>query len=138
MMGYKGKSAAAATGAMALVYGGYFLWARAADHSAGSVFAHMVLAIVLLAGIMVVLETGLAIAASRHRPALQADERDALIAARSARNGYYALLSCLWCAPLLSLSGAPAILTANCILGMMVLAEMVHFGSRVVYDLRGA
>lgn len=137
-MGYKGKSAAAATIAMALVYGGYFFWASTPGRTEANVFSHMVLAIVLMVVIIVVLESGLAIAAARQRAALQADERDALIAARSARNGYYALLSCLWCAPLLALSGAPATLTANCILGMMVLAELVHFGSRVVYDVQGA
>jgi hypothetical protein len=48
------------------------------------------------------------------------------------------LLAMIWVAPLLALSGAPATLTANAILGMIVLAEMVNFGSRVVYDARGA
>jgi hypothetical protein len=137
-MGYKGKSAAAAAAAIAVVYGAYFWWARNAATTA-DVLAHMIGAIVAVAVIATVLEIVVAVIDRRAASSgSRTDERDRLIATRGARNGYYVLLSMIWVAPLLALSGAPSTLTANAILGMIVLAEMVHFGSRVVYDARGA
>jgi hypothetical protein len=137
-MGYKGKSAMAACGATILVYGAYFLWAAAPGHSAASILAHMIAAILGMVAVMVTLEIAMAVLAARRGAGLlQADERDALIGARSARNGYYALLSLIWLVPVLALSGATAAQTANGVLAMIVLAELVHFGSRVMYDVQG-
>ncbi len=138
-MGYKAKSAAAAAVAIAFVYGVYFLWAARSAPTGSDVLAHMIAAIVAVAVIATVLEIVVAVIDRRAASSgSRTDERDRLIATRGARNGYYVLLSMIWVAPLLALSGAPSTLTANAILGMIVLAEMVNFGSRVVYDARGA
>jgi len=135
-MSSKGKTAAAAVLALIVVYGAYF-WGAPPDSASGmTVLAHMAATVVQMIIIMVVLSVIMAIAGRQARH--MADERDALIAARSARNGYYALLSGIWCAPILVLSGVSTILTANILLAMLVLAELVHFGSHVFYDLRGA
>jgi hypothetical protein len=135
-MSSKGKAAAAAVLALLLVYGAYF-WGAPPDSASGmTVLAHMAATVVQMIIIMVVLFVIMAIAGRQARHV--ADERDALIAARSARNGYYALISCIWFSPILVLSGASTILTANILLAMLVLAELVHFGSHVFYDLRGA
>ena len=136
---YRGKSAAAAASAIAAVYGAYFLWAARGNASASSLMAHMIGAVVAVAIVATALEIFIAIADRRGAAAgRRTDERDLLIGTRSARNGYYALLATMWAAPVLVLSGAPPALNANAILAMIVLAEIVNFGSRVVYDLRGA
>ena len=138
-MSYKAKSAAVAAVAMAVVYGAYFLWVARGAPTGADVLAHMIGAIVAVAIIATVLQIVVAVIDRRAAASgSRTDERDRLIATRGARNGYYALLSMIWVAPVLALSGAPSTLTANAILGMIVLAEMVHFGSRVVYDARGA
>jgi len=135
-MSYKGKAAAAALAALTMVYGAYFWGAPGAGAGGMAVLTHMASTVIQLVVLMVVFSIIMAIA---DKQAIHlADERDALNAARAARNGYYTLLSCIWCAPILVLADASAVVTANLILGWIVLAELVHFGSQVVYDLRGA
>lgn len=138
-MSYSGKSSAAAMAAIAAVYGTYFLWAREPGRGPFEVLTHMIGAIIAIAIIATVLEILIAISIRRsgsspHRT----DERDSLIGARSARNGYYALLSMIWILLFLALRGASGVLIANSLLAMIVLAELVNFGSRVFYDGRGA
>ncbi|MEO8926681.1 MAG: hypothetical protein ABI306_05905 [Caulobacteraceae bacterium] len=138
-MGYQGKSSAATAGAIATVYGAYFLWTLQPNLSVANVMAHIVGTVVLLAVIAAVLEIFIYVSERRAKAAGRlADERDALNAARSARNGYYALLSLVWIVPPAVLLPIPAMFAANCILGMIVFAEIVHYASRAFYDSRGA
>jgi hypothetical protein len=138
-MGYKGKSSAATAAAILLVYGGYFLWPSESGPSVAGAIGRMIATIVLLAVVVAVFEVFIQLFERRgHAAGQMSDERDALIAARGARNGYYALLSVLWIAPVMVLMGLPAMFTANCLLGMIVLAEIVHFASRAIYDARGS
>ncbi|HEY5411023.1 MAG TPA: hypothetical protein VIJ94_09895 [Caulobacteraceae bacterium] len=134
-MGYKAKSSLAGLAALALVYGSYFLWALAPGHTAHDDLAHMVGAAIGLTIILIILE--IIIAVRDRSPAARVDERDSIVGLRSARNGYYALVGMIWWVPIVALLGAPAVLLANLSLGMLVLAEMVHFGSRVIYDRVG-
>ena len=137
-MGYKGKSSAASAAAMVLVYGGYFLWPAPNTEGAPGLLARMVATIGLLALVAAAFEILVRISERRSRAAgLISDERDALNAARGARNGYYALLSVIWVAPVMVVAGLPAAVTANALLGMIVFAEVVHFASRAIYDARG-
>jgi hypothetical protein len=137
-VGYKGKSSAAMAAAMLAVYGGYFLWASRPGLRPADVLAAMVATIVALAVLATVLEIVIQITERRARAAgRMSDERDIRNAARGARNGYYALLAVIWVAPVIVLLGSPALFTANCLLGMIVFAEVVHFGSRALYDARG-
>jgi hypothetical protein len=135
-MSYKGKAASASMLALAVVYGAYFWDAPGVDASGMTVLAHMAATVVQMVVVMIVFYIIMAIA--DRKPRHMADERDAVIGARAARNGYYTLLSLTWVAPILVLSGSPNIIIANILLGMIVLAELVHFGSHVFYDLRGA
>jgi hypothetical protein len=138
-VGYKGKSSIATAAAMVLVYGAYFLWAARPGLSASELLGGMIVAIVALAVISAVFEIGVRLHERLTSPAARtSDERDALNAARGARNGYYALLSVIWIAPVMVLLGIPATFTANSLLGMIVFAEIVHFASRAAYDARGA
>ena len=137
-MGYRGKSSAATAAAMLLVYGGYFLWASRPGLPASNLLAGMLGTIVVLTVLAAIFEILIQITERRSLAAGRlADERDALNAARGARNGYYALLSVIWIAPVMVLLGSPTQSTANCLLGMIVFAEIVHFASRAVYDVRG-
>ncbi len=137
-MSVRARSAAMMTAAIGVIFGLYFLWSSTGPRTVGDSLVELIGTIVLLTAVITVFEIIVAIAHRRRRGESLADERDALISARSARNGYFALLAGLWVTPILALTGAPGLLTANFTLGMIVLAEMVNFGSRVVYDLRGA
>ncbi len=137
-MNYTTKSAIAAFPALVVVYGGYFAWAWPPGHRAADVVAHMIGAAILMTMIMVGLEIAIAIHGRKTgEQAGRIDERDAIIGLRSARNGYYALIALVWCVPFVALAGASPILLANLCLGMLVAAEAVHFGSRIVYASSG-
>jgi hypothetical protein len=137
-MSVRARSAAMMTAAIGVIFGLYFLWSSTGSRTVGESLAQLIGTIILLTVVITVFEVIVAIANRRRRGESLADERDALITARSARNGYFALLAGVWVTPVLALTGAPGLVTANFTLGMIVLAEMVNFGSRVVYDLRGA
>jgi hypothetical protein len=137
-MSYTGQRSLAALGAILLMYGAYFVWAAAPGRSVDAVSSRMAGTVLFLVIVLVVLEIGVAINAVRTGQTTGlADERDRLIAARSARNGYFAVFSGLWFMPFLALSGASSVLIANCLLGLMVFAEAVHFASRAIYDRCG-
>jgi hypothetical protein len=137
-MSYKTKISLATVIGLALVYGAYFLWAWRPGHSAPEIFIHIVGAAILLIAVMIALATAVAVReVVIVKSGGRIDERDQTNELRSARNGYYALISLIWPAPFVVLAGASPVLVANLALAVLVLAEMVHFGSRVVYDLRG-
>jgi hypothetical protein len=137
-MSYTTKSSLAAFAALVIVYGAYFAWAWPSGHHAADVVVHMIGAAILLAAIMIVLEVAIAINALRTREPLgRSDERDSIIGLRSTRNGYYTLIAMFWCVPFVALVGASPVLLANLCLGMLVVAEAVHFGSRIVYGSLG-
>lgn len=131
-MSYKAKSSLAAMAALALVYGAYFLWARSPGRTAPESLAHMVAAAIAMAIIVIILE--IVIAVRDRNSAGRMDERDRIIGLRSTRNGYVALIAMIWWFPLVALLGASPVFLANLSLGILVAAEAVHFGSRVVYD----
>lgn len=137
-MSYTTRSAIAAFAALVIVYGAYFAWAWPPGHRAADVVAHVIGAVILLVVIMVALEIAIAVNALRTRePVGRRDERDAIVGLRSTRNGYYTLISLFWCVPFIALAGASAILLANLCVGILVVAEAVHFGSRIVYGYSG-
>ncbi len=137
-MSYTTKSSIAAFAALMVVYGAYFAWAWPSGHLAADVVVHMIGAAILLAVIMIALEVAIAVNALRTRePVGRRDERDAIVGLRSTRNGYYTLISLFWCVPFIALAGASPILLANLCLGMLVVAEAVHFGSRIAYGYSG-
>jgi len=137
-MSYTTKSSMAAFAALVIVYGAYFAWAWPSGHRAPDVVVHMIGAAILLTVIMIALEVAIAVNALRTREPLgRIDERDTIIGLRSARNGYYTLIAMFWCVPFVALAGASPVLLANLCLGMLVVAEAVHFGSRMVYDSLG-
>ncbi len=137
-MSFRARSAAMTTAAIAVIFGAYFAWSSAKERSAAQSLAEFIAAIIVLTVVITAFEIAVAIVHRRRRGERLADERDALISARSARNGYFTLLAGVWVTPILALTGAPGLITANFTLGMIVLAEIVNFGSRVAYDLRGA
>ncbi len=137
-MSFRARSAAMTTAAIAVIFGAYFAWSSARIRSPGDSLAQFVVAVIILTVVITAFEIVVAIVHRRRRGERMADERDALISARSARNGYFTLLAGIWVTPILALTGAPGLIIANFTLGMIVLAEIVNFGSRVVYDLRGA
>ncbi len=138
-LSYNTKVSLATVVGLAMVYGAYFLWAWRPGHSAPEIFTHIVGAAILLVVVMIALATAVAVReVVIVKSGGHVDERDQTNELRSARNGYYALISLIWPAPFVVLAGASPVLLANLALAVLVLAEMVHFGSRVVYDLRGA
>jgi hypothetical protein len=138
-MSYKAKRSLLAVVAIMLSYGIYFLWAGRQGHAPQDFLSHMIGAFILLATMMILLEIAIAVQdRASARSAGIVDERDRLNDLRSARNGYYVLVSLSWLTPFALLNSASPILVANLLLGILVIAEIVHFSSRVVYDLRGA
>lgn len=138
-MSYRTKSALAAVLALGGVYGAYFVWASQPGRGAPDILAHMIGAVILLTAVMIGLEVAIAVhdrAWAKSGGAI--DERDRLNGLRGARNGYYALVGFVALAPFVALAGAPPVLMANLCLGVLVAAEIIHFGSRVVYDLMDA
>lgn len=138
-MSYNAKISLATAIGLAVVYGAYFLWAWRPGHSAPEIFTHLVGAAILLVVVMIALATAVAVReAVVMKSGGRVDERDLNNELRSARNGYYALISLIWPAPFVVLGGASPVVVANLALAALFLAEMVHSGSRVIYDLRGA
>lgn len=138
-MSYTTKSAFAAFASLILVYGVYFAWAWPSGHRAGDVLAHMIGAAILMTMIMVALEIAIALHGRQAGEASgRTDERDTINGLRSVRNGYYVLIALVWCVPFVALAGPSPVLLANLCLGMLVAAEAVHFGSRIVYGSAGA
>jgi hypothetical protein len=137
-MSFRSRSAAATVVAIAVIFGVYFWSSSAPGIMSGQVLGELILTIIVLTVVITVFEIAVAIVHRRRRGERMADERDALISAKSARNGYFTLLAGVWYTPVMALTGAPALAIANFTLGMIVVAEIVNFGSRVVYDLRGA
>ena len=137
-MSFKTKISLAAVVALLLVYGAYFLWASRPGHSGPEIFVHMVGAAILLAVLMIALAATIAVLdVLVARSGGVVDERDRANELRGVRNGYYALAGLIWLAPFIALAGASPLLLANLCLGVLVLAEIIHFGSRVAYDLLG-
>jgi len=134
-MSYTGQRSLAALAAILLVYSTYFVWASAPGRDAHAVFSHMAGTVIVLVIVLIALEIGVAIITAR--TGQKTDERDRAITARAARNGYFAVFSGLWVMPLLALAGASPILLANCLLGLMVFAEAVHFASCALYSRTG-
>ena len=138
-MSYNAKISLATAIGLAVVYGAYFLWAWRPGHSAPEIFTHLVGAAILFVVVMIALATAVAVReAVVMKSGGRVDERDLNNELRSARNGYYALISLIWPAPFVVLGGASPVVVANLALAALFLAEMVHSGSRVIYDLRGA
>ena len=139
MMSYRTKSSLAALLALGLVYGAYFLWAGRPGHSPSDILHHMIGAVVILTVVMIGLGVAIALRdVAVKRSSGVVDERDRAIELRSARNGFYALMGLLWLAPFVALAGVSPVLMANLSLAVLVVAEMVHFGSRAAYDLLDA
>jgi hypothetical protein len=118
-----------------VVYGAYFAWALTPGHDEIAVCTHMAFTVVALLVLTIALQIAIALNARRlGRDSGQTDERDRLIAARSARNGYFTLMAGLWAMPFVALYDVSPVLMANCLLALTVLGEATQLGSRALYD----
>jgi hypothetical protein len=127
-MSFREKSAWICAVAIVLVYGfcGVAVF-RAAPNRIGAV-ALLIVSSVLMTVITAVAHIAVSIGRRVERP----DERDNLIATRSARYAYYTLVFGVWGLICLALVPSLSGLLAYAALGVFVLAELVRFGSQAV------
>ena len=133
MMTFREKSAAACLAILALAFGAYAWWAWSTPASLGG-------AVAMLAG-AVVAQVVAMIAAHilfrfEGRPEA-ADERDRMVERLSQRNAYWVLFSALWGVIGLVILAAPGLLVFYALVAVVVAAELVRYGSQLVYYRRG-
>lgn len=128
-MTFREKSVIAQIAAIVLVYGfvGLKLWGRPLTPPGA------ILALIGLSVLMIVIVTVSHIALALHQAPERLDERDAQVALRGARNGYYALAAGVWCVLMLSIMATPYGFLFLAIMYAGVLAELVRLTSQLVY-----
>jgi len=136
-MSFREKSAAITLFCLLAIYGGYAVWALGAARSIPASEEALVAAALGMVAAVVIIHI-LAAALSWRDAQARADERDRSIGWRAARNGYYTLMSCIWISPVMNLLHPGATGLLNSIVGAIVLAEVVNYGSRFFYYRRGA
>jgi hypothetical protein len=126
------KSLIAQIATIVLVYGfvGFKLWGRPLSPPAA------IAAVIGLSVLMIVIVTVSHIALAIHQKPEQRDERDAQVALRGARNGYYVLAVGLWFLMMLSIMATPYGQMLLAIMYVGVLAELVRQASQLVYYRR--
>jgi preprotein translocase subunit SecF len=131
-MTFREKSAIAQIATIVLVYGfvGLKLWGRPLPLPAA------IVTVIGLSVLMIVIVTVSHIALVIHRRPEKTDERDAQVALRSTRNGYYTLAVGLWFLMMLAIQGPPVGQLFLTIMYVGVLGELVRLTSQVVYYRR--
>jgi hypothetical protein len=126
------KSLIAQIATIVLVYGfvGFKLWGRPLSPPAA------IVAVIGLSVLMIVIVTVSHIALALHQKPEQRDERDAQVALRGARNGYYVLAVGLWFLMMLSIKATPYGQMLLAIMYVGVLAELVRQASQLIYYRR--
>jgi hypothetical protein len=131
-MTFREKSALVQIVTIVLVYGfaGFKLWGLPLSRPAAVVI--LIGLSMLMAAIVTVSHVALVI----YRRPEKTDERDAQVALRSTRNGYYALAAGLWLLMMLSITGAPYGELFLSIMYVGVAGELVRLTSQVAYYRR--
>ncbi len=131
------KSAALIFAALAIIYFGYFLIAPSAPLAAA--LPMLIGTVVLLVIVMIIGHTLIALF---HYPIdevdAEPDEREEAIRLRSARNAYYLLVAGMWALPAALLLDVGTVQVIQLWLALMVLSEMVYYGSILAYYRRQA
>jgi len=126
-MTFREKSAWISMVAIVLVYGFFgFKVMHAPPTRAGVVVA--LIGSTILVILLHIIAYAAAVKSRKERP----DERDALIALRGARFGYYALAAGLWCLIFLALAAPPPAILAYAALGAFILGAMARLASQLV------
>jgi hypothetical protein len=134
-MSFREKSAGITLLCLVAVYGGYAVWALSGARSIPDSEVALVLTAVLMVASMTAIHIVAAILAGREAGAPR-DERDRSIGWRSARNAYYTLMTCIWVSPAINILQPGAVGVLNAVVATIVVAEMVNYGSRIVYYRR--
>jgi hypothetical protein len=132
-MSFREKSAVITILALLLTYGAYAVRVKSGPMSTPEAVGF--LSVVILAQVVIMIVAHIAVAVMR-RPEAR-DERDQVADLRGARNGYFALATGLVAAMWLALMGAPPLTLVNAMLGALVAAEVVRYGSQLVYYRTG-
>ncbi len=129
VMTFREKSVIAQIATIVLVYGfvGLKLWGLPLPAPAAIVI------VIGLSILMIVILTVSHIALALYQPPERLDERDAQVALRSARNGYYTLAVGLWFLMMLSVMATPYGQLFLAIMYVGVLAELVRLSSQLAY-----
>lgn len=133
-MTFREKSAWVCIAAILLVYGCYAFKLWGAPLRPLDAIGALVGSTVLM--ILITVAAHIAIAL-RTRPE-KLDERDQLVALRSARNAFYVLATGVWAVMYLAIASPQPILLAYAAMSAFVLAELVRLASQVVYYRLGA
>jgi hypothetical protein len=136
-MTFREKSAALISATLCLVFVSYF--ARTWNATFDAAVPVFIGSIVLIVVIMII---GHIVIALLHSPLDEveaaSDERDRQIELHSVRNAYYALAVGIWIVLVLAVSSARPMVIANTALAVVVLAEVVKYGSLLGYYRFGA
>lgn len=132
-MTFREKSAAITVAGLLLIYGIYG-WRLAQGPMP------MPQAVALLTGLIalqvVLMITAHGAAALLRRPE-KPDERDRLVDLRGLRNGYFVLAAAVVGVMVLALAGASTLTVVNALLAGLVAADVVRYGSQLVYYRTG-
>ena len=131
-MSFREKSSILVLAALVVVFLGYF--ARTLGATLAVAIPEFIGSVVLLILIMIV---GHIVIAVYHSPLDEVDEamdeRDSAIELRSVRNAYYTMVIGFWAIPVLLILSFPALIIANTWFAILVLSEVVKYGSVVAY-----
>ncbi|HEX4422475.1 MAG TPA: hypothetical protein VH165_31390 [Kofleriaceae bacterium] len=134
-LSFKEKSLWVTAASILAIYG-YYFW-RAVElgdghpGELGVLFAGVVIVMII---VQAVVHAALAI----HQRPERTDERDRQVAQKAARNAYYVLVSGVWGALGVAALSLGTFWCAHAALLAIVIAELVHCGSQLVYYRRGA
>ena len=106
--------------------------------SIGEAIPGLVSAALALIAIMIGSNVVLVIGAGPEEARQAVDERDRLVQLASRRNMAWVSVAGLWLILILSTTGKPSIVIAYAALGMVAAAEMVMYGSQLLYYRRSA
>jgi hypothetical protein len=94
-------------------------------------------AMILFTGIMILSQISLVIAVGFREASRPSDERDRMVMLASRRNAGWVGVMGLWLILGLAVTSAPHLIIAYAAIGLFVLAELVLYGSELVYYRRG-
>lgn len=132
-MTFRERSAAACVAITAVTFGAYGLWAIQAPRSTGQAVA----ALVAVIAAQIVLQIAAHILFAVIGPREPADERDRAVQHAAQRNAYWVLFTALWIVLGLAILEAPNVAMVYGLVAVIVIAELVRYGSQLVYYRRG-
>lgn len=135
-MSFREKSALLTIVTMIVAFGIYG-W-RVVQGPVGPVEQFGLLVGVVVAQVVLIAGGHILLAIASRRMPEPRDERDRMVELRSAHNGYFVMITGLFAMMAVVFFGASAVNVINGLLGVVVLAEIVRFGSQLVYWRRGS